>query len=425
MRPARATRPPAYRCRNLPQGPRAYITLTDADTGRRRDCNLGPFGSPQSRARYAELLAAWERAGRRLPVARSREDEHGRGPTVAELCWAYWEAQRERVSPSQTHWIAMLVRVLRQLYGELPARDFRPTLLRSVRAALVAGDPRATPRRKPWSRPIANRGARQIIAIFRWGVSHELVGPDVPAALATLEPLRRGELGAREPAPVGPVPDHVLDATRPHLAPIVRAMVDLQLLTGMRSGELVQMRPRDIDMSAPVWVYRPQRHKTEHHGFDRVVHLGPRAQDVLRPWLRTALDEPIWRGEADTPFDTTTYRKAVQRACDRADRAAQIAAGRLLTTCPVCHVDFASPEHLKRHVRRKHTETGARLPEPRERLVPLWHPHQLRHNHATEVRRHFGAEAARAVLGHHSLDVTEIYAERDARVAAEVAARLG
>jgi len=33
--------------------------------------------------------------------------------------------------------------------------------------------------------------------------------------------------------------------------------------------------------------------------------------------------------------------------------------------------------------------------------------------------------AARAVLGHHSLDVTEIYAERDARVAAEVAARLG
>ena len=54
--------------------------------------------------------------------------------------------------------------------------------------------------------------------------------------------------------------------------------------------------------------------------------------------------------------------------------------------------------------------------------VPRWHPHQLRHNYATAVRKKFGVEAARVVLGHHSIDVTELYAERDA---ADVARAMG
>jgi len=45
--------------------------------------------------------------------------------------------------------------------------------------------------------------------------------------------------------------------------------------------------------------------------------------------------------------------------------------------------------------------------------VPHWHPHQLRHNAATLLRRELGIEAARVVLGHSSAAVTEVYAEMD------------
>jgi integrase len=57
--------------------------------------------------------------------------------------------------------------------------------------------------------------------------------------------------------------------------------------------------------------------------------------------------------------------------------------------------------------------------------VPHWHPNQLRHSHATMVRRQFGLEAAGAALGHSRMSVTEVYAERDADLARRVAAAIG
>jgi integrase len=57
--------------------------------------------------------------------------------------------------------------------------------------------------------------------------------------------------------------------------------------------------------------------------------------------------------------------------------------------------------------------------------LPWWHPNQLRHAKATEIRREAGLDAARAVLGHRSPQVTEVYAEIDVSKAAEVMARLG
>jgi integrase len=57
--------------------------------------------------------------------------------------------------------------------------------------------------------------------------------------------------------------------------------------------------------------------------------------------------------------------------------------------------------------------------------VPQWHPHQLRHTKATEIRREAGLDAARAVLGHRSAAITEVYAELDVGRAAEVMEKLG
>jgi integrase len=49
----------------------------------------------------------------------------------------------------------------------------------------------------------------------------------------------------------------------------------------------------------------------------------------------------------------------------------------------------------------------------------------LRHNAATTVRQKFGLEAAQVVLGHSKADVTQVYAERDQRLAVEVARQVG
>jgi integrase len=57
--------------------------------------------------------------------------------------------------------------------------------------------------------------------------------------------------------------------------------------------------------------------------------------------------------------------------------------------------------------------------------IPGWHPHQLRHNAATRLRKEFGLDVARAALGHSSPAVTEVYAELDEAKAAEAMGRVG
>jgi integrase len=57
--------------------------------------------------------------------------------------------------------------------------------------------------------------------------------------------------------------------------------------------------------------------------------------------------------------------------------------------------------------------------------VPHWHPNQLRHTFATEVRKAEGLEAAQVMLGHSRADVTQVYAERNESLALRIAARIG
>ena len=59
------------------------------------------------------------------------------------------------------------------------------------------------------------------------------------------------------------------------------------------------------------------------------------------------------------------------------------------------------------------------------RKAHRWHSHQLRHNVATELRREFGIEPARIILGHRSAAITEVYAEKDEQRAIEAMVRVG
>jgi integrase len=221
------------------------------------------------------------------------------------------------------------------------------------------------------------------------------------------------------------VSDDVVAATLPHLPPVVADMVRLQRLLGCRPGEICQLRPCDLDRSGEIWLYRPRTHKTEHHGRPREIAVGPRAQAILLPYvvrdalaccfspaecqrrryvaMRAARKTTVQPSQRDrrrprprrTPQSSYTkdsYNRAIRRACDRADREAH-------KTAPDVRAET--------------------------RLVPRRHPNQLRHAAATEIRRRFGLEAAQVVLGHSRADVTQVYAERDGKLAGEVARLIG
>src|SRR5262249_36011500 len=158
---------------------------------------------------------------------------------------------------------------LRQLYEELPAEEFSPLKLKAVRQTMVAAG---------WCRTLINQRIGRIIHAFKWAVSEELIPEGVWRALTTVRGLQRGRTEAHETEPVQPVATEVVEKTTPYLLPEVAALVRLQLLTGMRPGEVCIIRPCDIDRSGSVWVYRPAHHKNSHRGHHRAVALGPQAQ---------------------------------------------------------------------------------------------------------------------------------------------------
>ena len=45
------------------------------------------------------------------------------------------------------------------------------------------------------------------------------------------------------------------------------------------------MKGEEIDRRSTPWVYRPAEHKTEHHGIEKVIYLGPKSREILTPIL--------------------------------------------------------------------------------------------------------------------------------------------
>jgi integrase len=261
-------RVPSYR-RHKPTE-QAVVTLAG------RDIYLGRWNTVASRHEYDRLIGEWLAAGRRLPRSTTSSDT-----TIVELAAEYWRfAQgyyRKNGEPTRSlERTRMAIKVLKELYGPIAATDFGPLALQAIQQRFV---------RDGKARPYVNYLVEEIKRVFKWGVSQELVPAAVFQALATVPGLRKGRTDAREPEPIGPVAAAVVDATLTYLPPTVRDMVRFQALTGSRPGEVCILRPCDVDRSGDVWAYRPATHKTEHHGRQRVVFIGPQAQEILRPYL--------------------------------------------------------------------------------------------------------------------------------------------
>ncbi len=393
-KPAMA-RPPKL-CRHRSSG-RAYVTVAG------RQHYLGAWGTKETKEAYARFLLEARASGGRPSVAKPET------MTVAKLCDCYEKHARGYyrkggLPTSEVAAVMAALAPLRALYGSTQASSFGPLALKAVREALVA---------KGWVRKSVNGHVGRIKRAFKFAVANELVPGSLLHSLQAVDGLRAGRTEAPDLPPVRPVPEAIVEATIAHLPQALAAAVRVQMLTGMRSGEVLTMRAGDIDRTGKVWIYEPREHKTTHHGKTRVVALGPKAREAIAPLLkanpaafvfspREAVAEhyAILRQERKTPLWPSHMRHQIRKRT----RHPKVRAG-----------DSYTPASYRTAIRRACEQAG----------IECWHPHQLRHLAATKMRAQYGIEVARVLLGHATLEATELYAEADKHRAIQIAQEVG
>jgi len=212
----------------------------------------------------------------------ARVDQAASITTIASLAHAYLaHCDQYYVGPdgqktSEPANIRYTLKPLIELFGILPIEEFGPLRLIDVRNRMIA---------LAWSRSLINQRVGRIKRMFKWAVGRQVISPVIYQGLIAVEGLKRGRSAARETPKRKPVEEGHVYGVLEYTTPVAAAMIELQLLTGMRPGELVIMRPSDIDRSGAVWHYRPERHKNSYRGSERIVSIGPRGQEILRPFL--------------------------------------------------------------------------------------------------------------------------------------------
>jgi integrase len=367
---------------------------------------LGVFGTPESHEKYDRLIAEWLEGGRQASGSKTEE-----GYKVNDLLLAFDKAHEgyyhEGEQTSELKTIQDAVGPLRQLYGRTVAKDFGPKQLKAIRTQLVE---------KGLTRGYINRQVARIRRVFRWGAEEELVPASVFHALQAVRGLRRGMTAVLEAEPVLPVPVDDVWKTLPFLPPVVRVMVEVQHLLGCRPGEVCRLRTADLERGhrdpksgQEVWLYRLRKHKMFHHdGQERVIVVGPKAQELLKRWLRP--DEPD--AYIFSPAESERLRAVVRREQRKT---------------PLRPSDSHEPNVREDRSERYKTHAyGVAIRRACKRAkVPVWTPNQLRHTRLTELRRIAGLECAKAIGGHKKIETTQIYAERDLAGALSIMAELG
>jgi integrase len=176
-------------------------------------------------------------------------------------------------------------------------------------------------------------------------------------------------------------------------------MVLLQYWTGARPGEIFALTPKDIDRTRDIWVATVREHKGtwREDAKPRYLTIPKAAQAPLKELIsETAPGEPL--------FQPLRAMKERWEACPT-HRKVQ-AEG----TCG--HIGGQYDKDSYRRVIRRACEKAG---------LPVWTPYQLRHTAATEIEAESGGMAAKAMLGHSSLNTTQIYLHADLEAAIEAA----
>jgi len=180
------------------------------------------------------------------------------------------------------------------------------------------------------------------------------------------------------------------------------------------------MRTEDIDCGGDVWIYTPAEHKNAWRGHDRCIPLGPKAQSVLEPFMSESVGAYLF-----SPAAAELHRRRKMRAA-RKTRVQPSQQKRKAKKNPARPKrDQYDTDSYRRAIVYGIRKENRLRKESGEPEVPHWFPLQLRHSRATELNSLYGIEAAAVTLGHAHADVTKVYAERNLKLAIEIAGKVG
>lgn len=215
------------------------------------------------------------------------------------------------------------------------------------------------------SRGYINASLGRIRRFARWAVEQELAPAAVVAELSAVRALPAHRSDAREPEPRAAADLDQVRAVLAYMPGAARDICRLLILTGARLSEILEARNRDVVEDASGVKIAPRQHKTAHRNRTREIPLNAAAVAIIAPYRR-----PL------CPMDPIFPPAGEGRRASR------------------------SPDSVRGAIRRACKRAG----------LPAWTPHQLRHAVAQVVRDRDGLDAACALLGHASVDMTEHYA---------------
>lgn len=322
---------------------------------------LGAYESPESHARYLELVTEYHATGLQTPKKGCQQQQP---LSLSAMLLDFLTNGLQRVTPSadRQKLYARLAKELDTRCGHTPLVEFGPIKLSEIRDGFVE---------RGNSRRHANDLTNMIRRIFKWAVSRELVAAEQLVRLESLTALRRGE--ARDNPKRQPVDPVIVKATLPYLQPVVADMVRLQLLTGCRPSELFSLTPAEIDTATPEsWQIIKDTHKTDQFGKTRMIPLVAEAQSLLQKYVCRDDCKLCFLTCKGTPWNKNTYRRNINRTCKRQN-------------------------------------------------IPAWTPYQIRHFVAQLVRDNLSAEHVQAILGHSKISMVETYSRASCSKAIEAA----
>lgn len=301
---------------------------------------LGVFGSVEAEENYRLLCANITLHGVAIV-------EREVLLSIKKLATEFLNNLSKNFSPTSQEPIPIRRSILQmvEFQGEADATKYSPARLIELRQHWIE---------RGLSVSTINKYHNYILQMFQWASIMDRLNATIWHGLKAVPKLKPLRSPAKDPKKVEPVDRKHVDAIQPFVSVTVWNIIQMQLFTGMRSGEVLSMTLRQINNN----VYFPQQHKNKWRGHTRAVYLGPKARALL-DGLTSGLDpdQKIFAG-----YTNESYGRAIKRACIKAG-------------------------------------------------VPAWHPHQLRHLAGTEVRDKLGLDAAQAFLGHASAKTSEIYAK--------------
>ena len=347
----------------------------------------GNYGSAESHQAYREVLTQLRRE--RLGGTKASKPKLS-GASLAELCAQYLVFAAGYYGESLRSEFGNLmcaIKLLRTHVDDtIPVTTFSAVNIEELQSSLVKAG---------LSRSYINQTISKIKRIFKWGFTKKIVPLEAYHSVTAAAPLRKGRTKAPEKKKKKPIRKRQFDLVLAEVPKHIRDMMLIQRYTGVRSGSLVRAKAKQFRESRKhkMTIWKP-RLKTEWKDVELIIPIGPRCLEILKPYLESA-----------KPDDYLFSPKASRKNPRYNDR---------YSSGSFCHA-----------IHRAIDKINKRLIASGGKRIAKWSPHAIRHLKGRRTREKYGIEAAQAILGHESIEATEIYSTRRQELARRVAKETG